>query len=430
MYCQPTTDCLPHPEACLVTGITPQKALSEGLPEPEFFSEIYRQLAQPGTCGAGYNSIRFDDEVTRYGLYRNFYDPYEREWKHGNSRWDIIDMVRLTYALRPAGITWPLTDNGLPSFKLALLSEANGLDHEAAHDALSDVHATIALARLIKDRQPELYNYVYQMRNKHKLRALIDVQARKPLLHVSSRFSAAHGCAALVVPLLQHPINSNSIICYNLAEDPTPLIQLSAQEIHQRVYTAQADLPEGMQRIALKEIHLNKAPVIATPKLLDAKAAKRLRIDKDLSEHYWQQLRTVDISAKLHAVYNRPALVRNDDPEQRLYEGFINEHDRQLCAAIRRVAPEELASFSEKFKDPRLKVLLFRYRARHFPRTMTAEEIERWQAWRYQRLTAPNAGASIVLEDYFERLAALEQQDTAAAQLLAALYDYGDGLLG
>ncbi|RLA45884.1 MAG: exodeoxyribonuclease I, partial [Gammaproteobacteria bacterium] len=159
IFARPANDFLPHPQACLVTGISPQQALAEGLPECEFIRRIHEELARPGTCSVGYNSLRFDDEVTRYTLYRNFYDPYAREWQNGNSRWDIIDMVRATCALRPAGIEWPLREDGLPSFRLEDLTSANGISHEAVHDALSDVHATIALARLVKERQPRLYDY-------------------------------------------------------------------------------------------------------------------------------------------------------------------------------------------------------------------------------------------------------------------------------
>ena len=139
MYCQPAYDYLPHPQACLVTGITPQTAQQEGLPECEFIRRIHAAFSRPQTCVAGYNSIRFDDELTRQLLYRNFYDPYEREWKHGNSRWDIIDMLRLCHALRPEGLQWPQRDDGAVSFRLETLSAANGLLHENAHDALSDV---------------------------------------------------------------------------------------------------------------------------------------------------------------------------------------------------------------------------------------------------------------------------------------------------
>ncbi|ODS23454.1 exodeoxyribonuclease I [Candidatus Endobugula sertula] len=429
IYCRPTHDCLPHPEACLLTGITPQKALADGVSEINFFQQIHEQLTQPNTCGVGYNSIRFDDEMTRYGLYRNFYDPYEREWKNGNSRWDIIDMVRLTYALRPDSLRWPVNDDGIPNFKLENLSKVNGLLHEVAHDALSDVHATIGLAKLIKERQPELYNYVYGLRDKRRVSSLIDIQRRKPLLHISSRLSAAHGCAALMVPLQAHPTNNNSVICYDLSVDPEPLLTLSADDISARLFVKQQDLPEGCERIPLKEIHLNKSPIVATPKLLDEQAAERLGINKQQCDEHWQLLRYVDFQDKISRVYRQNQLPERTDSEQKLYDGFINNNDKNLFMAIRGAEPKTLSAYSEQLSDPRLKTLLFRYRARHYPATLSVEEMEQWQQWRYQRLTDENAGASIVLEDFFERLSVLSKEIDVDQSIVQGLLSYGDQLL-
>ena len=429
-YCRPSADCLPHPQACLITGISPQKALSEGKSEPVFFELIHQQLSQAGTCGVGYNSIRFDDEVTRYGFYRNFYAPYDREWKQGNSRWDIIDMVRLTYALRPETLQWPQKEDGTPSFKLEQLSVANGIEHSAAHDALSDVYATIALAKLIKQRQPKLYHYAYDLRLKSKVAALIDLEQRKPLLHISSRFAAARGCAALIVPLMMHPKNKNSVIAYDLSVDPEPLLSLSAEQVAERVYSKQEDLAEGVERIPLKEIHLNKSPMLATPKLLDDAAAQRLGIDKALCERHWHELRHSDLSAKLSTVYERSVFPPKTDPEQQLYEGFISDHDVQLFPAIRSAAPESLAAFEPQLKDQRLQALLFRYRARHHPEVLTQEERLQWQQWCYQRVAEPEAGASITLEQYFAELEVLSATDGHQQQaLIQDLFDYGDQVL-
>ena len=445
-YCQPAKDCLPHPQACLITGITPQQALSKGKTEAEFFALIHRELAQPGTCGVGYNSIRFDDEVTRHGLYRNFYDPYEREWKNGNSRWDIIDMVRLVYALKPDTLQWPKHEahgathdneqgdgnsdkNGAPSFKLEHLAPANGIIHENAHDALADVRATIALAQRIKTRQPRLYQYVYGLRDKKRVAQLIDIQQRKPLLHISSRFPASRGCAALVAPLMAHPSNRNSVICYDLSVDPQPLLTLSADEIYERVYTATSALPAGVSRIPLKEIHLNKSPIVATTKLLDDPTAERLNIDKQQCNHHWQQLNRVDLTQKLTDVYNRQPFPPALDAEQQLYDGFINDHDRQLFTSIRNADPHHLAAFTEQLQDQRLHTLLFRYRARNYPQTLTEAEQDRWREWCFWRLSDPQAGAGIVLEDYFNELEQLAQVAGVDQTLIHQLQEYGDTLL-
>ncbi len=427
-YCKPSNDCLPQPEACLITGISPQYAMEKGRVEVEFFRLIHHELAQAGTCGVGYNSIRFDDEVTRYGLYRNFYDPYEREWKNGNSRWDIIDMVRLVYALRPDHINWPLREDGTPSFKLEALSAANGLVHDAAHDALSDVYATIALAKLIKQQYPALYDYAYALRDKRRASALIDLAQRKPLLHISSRFSSAHGCAALVVPIMQHPTNANSIIAYDLSVHPEPLLSLSAAEVSERIYSKQHDLPEGIERIPLKEIHLNKSPMLVTAKMLDDNIAERLSIDKNACNKHWQLLRAANITATLTEVYSSNPFPPKVDPEQQLYDGFINSRDRQLFPAIRNASPAALAAFASQLSDQRLKVLLFRYRARNYPETLTPEEQLQWEEWRYYRLTDSDAGASITLDHFFARLDELQITPEQEA-LKISLLDYADSLL-
>ena len=220
IYCRPADDFLPHPEACLITGITPQKALAEGLPEVEFIAQINEKFSQPNTCVVGYNNIRFDDEITRFSLYRNFFDAYAREWQNGNSRWDIIDMVRLTHALRPEGIEWPTHPDGKPSFRLDQLTVANGISHEAAHDALSDVHATIALAKLIREKQPRLYDYVFERRTKQQIAQLLNIAKPFPVLHVSSMYPSEQGCIALVAPIAAHPVNKNEVIVYDLRVDP------------------------------------------------------------------------------------------------------------------------------------------------------------------------------------------------------------------
>ncbi|MCP4042374.1 MAG: exodeoxyribonuclease I, partial [Gammaproteobacteria bacterium] len=199
-FCRPAADMLPQPEACLVTGITPRIATDKGVSEAEFIGAVHRELALPGTCGVGYNTIRFDDEITRYALYRNFFDPYAREWQNGNSRWDIIDMARLTRALRPQGMEWPNYADGSPSFRLEDLTAVNGIHHEGAHDALADVHATIGLARLIRDRQPRLFEYIYRQRDKHSVTQKLNLAAKEAVLHVSSMYPREYGCTAIVVP--------------------------------------------------------------------------------------------------------------------------------------------------------------------------------------------------------------------------------------
>lgn len=410
IYCKPAPDLLPKPEACLITGLLPQVAAERGLPEYEFIAKIHAELSRPGTCGVGYNSIRFDDEVTRYALYRNFYDPYEREWRNGNSRWDIIDMVRMTRALRPEGIEWPNYEDGTPCFKLEMLSKANNLKHEAAHDALSDVYATIAVAKLIKTKQPKLYDYAYRLRDKRFIASLIDIENRKPLLHISSRFPAENGNAALVLPLMMHPTNKNSVITFNLDADPRSLLTLPVEELRLRLFTRTEDLPEGVERLALKEIHFNKTPMVLPPSMLDDSTAQRLAIDRRKCEQNWQLLRDLGLSEqqalqqKLYQLYSTQEFAEKTDPEQMLYSGFFNEQDKQLMAQVRQATPDQLANETFAFRDPRLQELLFRYRARNFPASLSVAEQQQWGAFCRRRLTDKDAGAGLTLDEFYRRL--------------------------
>ncbi len=430
-YCKPAGDILPHPMACLITGITPQKALAEGVSEAEFAKLIHNELSQPGTCGVGYNSLRFDDNVSRNLFYRNFYDPYEREWKNGNSRWDILDMVRLTYALRPEGIEWPTKDDGSPSFKLEQLTVANGLIHEAAHDALSDVYATIDMAKLIRDKQPKLYEYAYNLRSKRAVQEKLNVAERKPFLHVSGKLPASQGCTTLMVPLCWHPTNKNEVVAFDLQYDPEPLRQLDADTLREKLYTPSSELAEGEQRIGLKNIRINMCPIIAPPPMLDAKAAQRLNIDKSLCESNWQRIREWDLTAKMHNVFSDHREFEEADVETQLFNGFFGDDDKLNMGRIRQAGESELSNQSFSFVDKRLPELFLRYKARNFPSALTEEETMQWQEFCYQKLTEPEAGY-LGLEEYFIELDKLETEYQGQGDKLAileALRDYGDLLL-
>jgi len=399
IYCQPSDDILPHPAACLVTGITPQRLAEQGLGEAEFMARVHAELARPGTCGVGYNSLRFDDEVTRYSLYRNFYDPYSREWQGGNSRWDLIDMVRTAYALRPEGIVWPEED-GRVSLKLERLTAANGIEHSQAHDALSDVRATIALARLLRERQPRLYNYLYQLRS--KARVLEQIRLLQPVVHVSGRFAGARHYLGVVLPLAWHPRNRNALIVCDLQGDTEALLNDSPEALRARLYTRHEDLPEGQAPVPLKLLHINRCPVVAPLSVLRAEDRERLQLDIATCEAHAEQLRASQArwQDKLALVYADESFAEVQDPEQQLYGGFIGDRDKRLCEQVRQADPVQLAQDVWPFDDGRLPELLFRYRARNFPDSLNTDEQQRWFAFCQQRLSVSEYGAPNTLVQF------------------------------
>ncbi|WP_027856157.1 exodeoxyribonuclease I [Marinobacterium jannaschii] len=405
-YCKPADDLLPHPDACLITGITPQDALREGVSEAEFISRVHLELARPGTCGVGYNSLRFDDEVTRNTLYRNFYDPYAREWQNGCSRWDIIDMMRLTRALRPEGIHWPTYEDGTPSLRLEDLTKANGIDHGNAHDALSDVYATIEMAKLVRDKQPKLYEYVLNNRGKQAIGRMIDVSTYKPVLHVSSRYPAEWGNCAIVAPLANHPTNRNGVIVWDLREDPRALLDLPVEEIRRLLYTARADMAEGAPRIALKQLHINKCPIVAPAGMLNTAEAQRLNIDGDICRTHLQMLRGSDgLREKVAEVFNENRFEADNDPDLMIYSGgFFGDSDRSAMERIRNASPEELMQLDPGFQDARLEEMLLRYKARNFPATLIDEERVQWEEYRKQKLLEGGGNGFLTFAKYYERL--------------------------
>lgn len=428
IYCQPARDQLPHPEACLLTGITPQMAEARGLPEPEFIALIHAQLAQPGTCGVGYNTLRFDDEVTRFALYRNFYDPYAREWQYGNSRWDVIDLTRMTFALRPEGICWPRHDEGKLSFRLEDLTAANGLAHTSAHDALSDVRATIALARLLRERQPRLYDWLFRLRDKREVSRLLDLAAHTPVLHTSRMYPSEYGCTTLVMPLLIESGNTNSILVYDLRHDPAEFIHLDSDALAERLFTPKEALVEGQQRLPVKAVKLNKCPALAPQKVLDQRVADRIGLDTEQCHQHWLLLlQTPDFMQRIKQAYCSERLFAENDVDCALYDGFASDHDRNLFPQVRNTQPEKLADLAKNFQDGRYTELLFRYRARNYPDTLSDQEIRHWQMLRQKWLTDKSVKGGLTLAEYHQKLLQLriDYPQQAQQEILDALEAWG-----
>ena len=413
-YCRLSEDILPHPKACVVTGITPQILAEKGLNEADFIARVHHELSLPGTCGAGYNTLRFDDEVTRYSFYRNFYDPYAREWQGGNSRWDLIDVVRTAYALRPEGIEWP-QEEGVTSLKLELLSQANGLAHTQAHDALSDVYATIALAKLIKTKQPKLFRYLYAHRSKQAVAGRIKLL--EPMVHISGQFGSSRRYLAPVLPLAWHPTNRNALIVADLGKDLSPLLNESVEVLRARLYTRH-DALDGKLPIALKLVHLNKCPVLLPLAIVRPEDRERLAwhlndIEKSAELFKAQQQMWLP---KVTAIYQEEFAQGSADPEQQLYEGFISKEDRLLCNQIRLAEPAHLPSFAERFKDKRLPKLLFRHLARNYPHVLDDEQKAHWHAFCRKRLRDEHQGAPMTLEAFNHALKVEWQVSTEQGQ--------------
>jgi exodeoxyribonuclease-1 len=381
LYCKPTHDCLPSPYAVAVTGITPQYCEKNGLIEHEFLKKIHAQFSQANTCIVGYNSIRFDDEFSRYGFFRNFIEPYAWHWQNNNTRWDILDVVRLAYALKKdSSLNWVFDKNDKPSFKLDRLSIANGIEHSDAHDALADVRATIALAKIIKDKQPQLFDYAFSLKDKKVVAKKIELFA--PMLHTSGMYSANLSCTRLATALAYHPEYADRAIVFNLDQDPSILLDLNTEELKKLLFTKKDDLPEGVERLQLKELIFNKSPMfVPNVHKLEAKIIEQLQIDMNqcFKNLDFIQNNQSKIQETVRAIYLSDGEKQlSKDADQALYDKFVDNADRKICNQIQTLSPDEIGTFQPSFKDKNLSTLFLHFKGRNYPQLLSDSESEDW----------------------------------------------------
>lgn len=381
-------DTLPSPDALMVTGITPQKTVEEGYTEAQFARMLSEEIFTPDTIAVGFNNIRFDDEFIRHLLWRNFHDPYEWSWRDGRSRWDLLDVVRLTRALRPEGINWPLDDKGEPSNRLELITSANGIAHENAHDALADVTALIAVTKLIKQKQPQLYDYLLKMRDKKVVQQLVNVDDKKPFVYASGRYDKEFAKTTVAFPLTTS--RNGGVVVYDLRYDPTPFVELSTEELSKKIFASWEERQvEDFVKLPVKELQYNRCPAVAPLGVLEqGDGWQKISLDlKTVQKHQNILLNHPDFAEKLRTIFeNKPAFKKLPDPEAQLYDGFLNDRDRIRVEAVRNADERELADFHPEFQDERLAPLLLHYKARNFPRSLSEDDLAQWETWRAQRL--------------------------------------------
>ncbi len=428
-YCKPTYDSLPSPEACSITGITPQICEKNGLIEKTFISTINNEFSVPDTCVVGYNSISFDDEFTRYTLFRNFLDPYAWHWQNGNSRWDILDVARFCYALKKdSSLKWHYDENNKPIFKLDKLAPANDIEHSDAHDALADVRATIGIAKIIKTTQPKLFDYALSLRDKREVSKKIELFS--PLLHTSGIYSGKLSCTRLTTALAYHPEYSDRALVFNLDQDPSLLTELETEELKTLIFSKK--LPKGVDRLQIKELAFNKSPMfVPNVYKLENKITDQLQIDIDKCMDNLSYIRDnkTQIKQKIKSIYTNdsertPAL----DVDQSLYDNFIDKADRLICNQIQNLSSDELKKFKPQFKDKKLSKLLLNFKARNFPESITEGEQEEWFEIVQSRVQNGENGY-LSLENFYKSLEKLKISAPSKSDIWTQLEEYAQSFL-
>ncbi len=381
-------DTLPSPDALMVTGISPQKTLDEGYTEAQFAKILHEEVFTEDTIAVGFNSVRFDDEFVRHLFWRNFYDPYGWTWRDGRSRWDLLDVVRMTRALRPGGIEWPVDSEGRPTNRLELITKANGVAHNNAHDALSDVVALIDVARLIKQKQPQLFEYLLSMRDKKAVQKLVNLDQKQPFVYVSGRYDNEWNKATVGFPLTT--AHNGNVVVYDLRYDPSDVVQLDENALAAKVFASWEERKaEGFVKLPTKVLQYNRCPAVAPLGVLAVDDGwKRIGISETtVQQHMNILLAHPAFAERLRTIYERKKeFPPSIDPEAQLYDGFLTDRDALRVEVVRNATENELADFHPEFTDERLAPLLLHYKARNFPRSLTESEASTWEEWRADRI--------------------------------------------
>lgn len=473
-------DVLPDPAACCLTGITPQTTNQQGITELEAMHRIYELFMEPGTCVAGFNSIRFDDEFVRYGFYRNLLPVYLREYQNGNTRWDILELCRSAAALRPEGMEWP-TQDGTPVFQLEALARANGFNVEGAHEAGTDVRLTIELARLLRKNNEKLYDFAFSLRRKGEVEKLLRTPNEMKVL-VAGSLPRDRKCLGLVLQVGRPP-KKNTRIFADLGADLRCLVEWSEEQLAEVWWN-----PDGDDRLPLRPVQINKCPFIAPVNVLRPEDIKRLDIDMELAEERREYLfkhkaliekRMAMLfraegeaesndrrggqrgkgrnrrnrsgrggernfnglvapdgkllsNAEINGVKRRVPTV-SKDVEAQLYTRFINDRDQTEALRVAQALRQANKPGKTNFSDRRLRELLARLKARNdLTELMSDQERREWRGYLKQKLlgTPADTDAYLTLESFRQRISEVRAGDAVPAneEVLAALEDHGDDL--
>ena len=387
-------DVLPSPDAIMVTGISPQQTKDEGYTEAEFAKMLTEEIFTPDTITVGFNNIRFDDEFIRHLFWRNFYDPYEWSWQDGRSRWDLLDVVRITRALRPDGINWPVDNKGKATNRLELLASANNLTHTKAHDALSDVEALIGVTQLIKDKQPQLYEYLLKMRDKNEVKKLVNLDVKQPFVYVSGRLDSEFNKATVAFPLTAG--KNGNVVVYDLRYDPTPFLEMNAKDLAKKLYvTWEERQAEGFTQLPVKELQYNHVPAVAPLGVLgQGDGWKNIGLSQELiAKHKTLLLAAPGFAENIRTLFeNKPDYKKSLDSEAQLYDSFVPDIDKMRIESVRNANARDLADFNPNFTDERLPNLLLHYKARNFPSSLAEDESVAWEKWRTDKINAALPG--------------------------------------
>lgn len=346
LRCRLLPHVIPTAGAILVTGVSLDRLLDPALPSHhEFICRCHEKLTQwsPATF-IGYNSVRFDEQLLRQAFYQNLKPIYLTN-TGGNARQDVLPLVRAANSLSPGSLSIPRNDEGKPAFKLDKLAPANGFTDHDAHDALGDVLATIHLAKLIKERAPDVWARSLNFCSPSGVESFLNEQDCFYLVDTFRNDATGH----FVVPVGSPKHKDRQVVCLNLDVDLAEVEQLDDVELRKWLRRSPLPIRRFRTNAAPHMLHIDEVPDHVLGEMTTRMA--RLRARRYL-ENTKLQRRIAKLLADDDTGYEAGNTV-----EEQIYDGFYSNLDNRLLNEFHAVPWSERWGIAKQFEDKRLRQL-------------------------------------------------------------------------
>jgi exodeoxyribonuclease-1 len=336
---------VPAPMALKVTGIDLKVLMDPALPSHyEAIRQVYAKLSDwSPSVFVGFNSISFDENLLRQAFYQTLQPIYLTNTS-GNTRADMLRIAHAVAAYAPNAIAIPLEDSGKQVFKLDQLSPANGFDHENAHDAMGDVEATIHLAKLIRDRAPEVWGRMMQLSRKQDT---ANILKEEEILCLTQYFGGrAHN--RYVTQCGADPTYDASRAVFDLNQDPEPYLDMTIEELVHEMNKSPA---------VIRAVRTNAQPIL----MPYTEAPGALREVSLPIEGLGERARMIATNADFRrrvgeALANRyPEKDPSPHVEQQIYDGFASSGDQVLMHRFHDVPWEDRLGVAMEMADLRMR---------------------------------------------------------------------------
>ena len=371
---------VPSPKALAITNVRPTILSNQELSHREFMHTIETWSAQwRPAIFLGYNSIGFDENMMRQGLYQSLHGPYLTN-TNGNARGDIMRLAHAAYLFDENSLQIPMSSKGKPVFKLGALAKENDIDFDdnEAHDALYDVRKTIELASLIKQKVPNIWDAM--IKNANKRYAIDLIQSQDIFASGETFFNVPYRW--LMTCCGVNAGNSAQLGVFDLSYSPEDYLDLSVEKL--------IDVLNASPKI-IRSVRTN-----AQPFSLPIKYA---------SEDYWKHIDVTieEATERAQTIKNRPefqkrvgeALANRFEVEElslhveeNIYGGFPSGSDKMLMSKFHDVSPEERALLIDQFEDARYKQIARRLVYFETPEKLPEKTKTEMDAWRIERITS------------------------------------------